>query len=64
MHGHWVVPGGVIAAAAAPSVPLVVSLHGSDVFVAERLAPARWPEIGERLRREAEGLTAAAMPAR
>jgi glycosyltransferase involved in cell wall biosynthesis len=34
------VPGGVIAAAARPSLPLVVSLHGSDVFVAERSAPA------------------------
>ena len=41
MHGHWVVPGGVIAAAARPALPLVVSLHGSDVFVAERTAPAR-----------------------
>ena len=39
MHGHWVVPGGVIAAAARPSLPLVVSLHGSDVFVAERTPP-------------------------
>jgi glycosyltransferase involved in cell wall biosynthesis len=41
MHGHWVVTGGVIAAAARPSLPLVVSLHGSDVFVAERTAAAR-----------------------
>ena len=41
MHGHWVIPGGAIAAAAAPSLPLVVSLHGSDVYVAETLAPAR-----------------------
>ena len=41
MHGHWVVPGGVTAAAAAPDLPLVISLHGSDVYVAERLAPAR-----------------------
>jgi glycosyltransferase involved in cell wall biosynthesis len=41
MHGHWVVPGGAIAAAAAGSRPLVVSLHGSDVFVAERSAAAR-----------------------
>ena len=41
MHGHWVVPGGVIAAAAQPQLPLVVSLHGSDVFVAERTPPAR-----------------------
>jgi glycosyltransferase involved in cell wall biosynthesis len=41
MHGHWVVPGGVTAALAMPRLPLVVSLHGSDVFVAERLPPAR-----------------------
>ena len=41
MHGHWVVPGGVTAALAASGLPLVVSLHGSDVYVAERLAPAR-----------------------
>lgn len=41
MHGHWVIPGGVTAAAAAPTLPLVISLHGSDVYVAERLAPAR-----------------------
>jgi len=41
MHGHWVIPGGAIAAAAAPGLPLVVSLHGSDVYVAETLRPAR-----------------------
>jgi glycosyltransferase involved in cell wall biosynthesis len=41
MHGHWVVPGGVTAALAAPELPLVISLHGSDVYVAETLAPAR-----------------------
>ena len=36
VHAHWVVPGGVIGAAAAGELPLVISLHGSDVFVAER----------------------------
>ncbi len=41
MHGHWVIPGGVTAALAAPALPLVISLHGSDVYVAETLAPAR-----------------------
>jgi glycosyltransferase involved in cell wall biosynthesis len=41
MHGHWVIPGGLTAALAAPAVPLVVSLHGSDVYVAETFAPAR-----------------------
>ena len=41
MHGHWVVPGGITAALAEPKLPLVVSLHGSDVFVAEKMAPAR-----------------------
>ncbi len=41
MHAHWVIPGGVIGAAAARSLPLMISLHGSDVFVAERYAAAR-----------------------
>ena len=36
VHAHWVVPGGLIGAIARRSLPLVVSLHGSDVFVAER----------------------------
>ena len=42
MHAHWVIPGGVIGAAAAGSIPLVISLHGSDVFVAERHSVARF----------------------
>ena len=41
MHGHWVIPGGVTAALAAPALPLVISLHGSDVYVAEKFGPAR-----------------------
>jgi glycosyltransferase involved in cell wall biosynthesis len=41
IHAHWVIPGGVIGAAAAGSTPLVISLHGSDVFVAERHSLAR-----------------------
>ena len=36
VHAHWVIPSGVIGAAAAQRRPLVISLHGSDVFVAER----------------------------
>jgi phosphatidyl-myo-inositol dimannoside synthase len=38
VHVHWVVPNGPIGALAAPSrgVPLVISLHGSDVAVSER----------------------------
>jgi glycosyltransferase involved in cell wall biosynthesis len=42
IHAHWVVPNALIAAAsglAAPglgAVPLVVGLHGSDVFLAEK----------------------------
>ena len=48
VHVHWMLPNGPVAAIAAKRVrlPLVVSLHGSDVFVAERhgaLRPlARW----------------------
>jgi glycosyltransferase involved in cell wall biosynthesis len=41
LHAHWVVPGGVIAALAARGLPLVISVHGSDVFVAERNEAAR-----------------------
>lgn len=36
VHAHWVVPNAVAAAGATGSVPLVVGLHGSDVFLAER----------------------------
>ena len=48
VHGQWAVPGGVLAAAFArlARLPLVISLHGSDVYVIEhsRLygASARW----------------------
>jgi glycosyltransferase involved in cell wall biosynthesis len=56
MHGHWVVPGGAMAAAARPALPLVVSLHGSDVFVAERVAVAR--RVAARVFRRAEAVTA------
>jgi glycosyltransferase involved in cell wall biosynthesis len=49
IHAHWVLPNGPIAALAAGGPrrpPLVVSLHGSDIFVAERSALlasiARW----------------------
>jgi glycosyltransferase involved in cell wall biosynthesis len=41
LHAHWVIPGGAIAALASRSLPLVVSAHGSDVFIAERNQAAR-----------------------
>ena len=48
VHAHWVIPNGPIAAFAAHRhrVPLVVSLHGSDVSVSERVGllgrASRW----------------------
>lgn len=36
VHGHWVVPNGVLAAYAGLGVPTAVGLHGSDVFLAEK----------------------------
>ncbi len=38
VHAQWVVPGGVLSRkpAVASQKPLVISLHGSDVFAAER----------------------------
>jgi glycosyltransferase involved in cell wall biosynthesis len=41
VHAHWVIPSGVIGLCAAVRRPLVISLHGSDVFVAERHALVR-----------------------
>jgi glycosyltransferase involved in cell wall biosynthesis len=43
VHAHWVVPSGAMAALAldASGPPLVVSLHGSDVFLSERSGAAR-----------------------
>ena len=70
IHAHWVVPGGAMAALSQTGVPVVVSLHGSDVFLAEvnpvaRLAArlafrhAFWvTACSEDLRRRAVGLGA------
>jgi glycosyltransferase involved in cell wall biosynthesis len=43
LHAHWLVPNAALVAgiARAHATPLVISLHGSDVFLAERLAPLR-----------------------
>src|SRR5687768_11155276 len=56
VHGHWVIPGGAIALAAAGSRPLVISLHGSDVYVAEKHALARF--VARRVFRCARAVTA------
>lgn len=56
MHGHWVVPGGPVAALAAPRLPLVVSLHGSDVYVAETVALAR--AVARKVFQRADAVTA------
>lgn len=42
-HLHWVVPNAALVAdmLRVSGLPYIVSLHGSDVFLAERLAPAR-----------------------
>ncbi|MBI4497798.1 MAG: glycosyltransferase family 4 protein [Chloroflexi bacterium] len=42
LHCHWAIPNGPVAAlvSALTHIPLVITLHGSDVYVAERLAPA------------------------
>jgi glycosyltransferase involved in cell wall biosynthesis len=44
IHAHWVVPNGPIGAVAARLIraPLIVSLHGSDVFVMERNRLFAW----------------------
>jgi glycosyltransferase involved in cell wall biosynthesis len=41
VHAHWILPNGFVAAraAGAAGIPYAVTLHGSDVFMAERAAP-------------------------
>jgi glycosyltransferase involved in cell wall biosynthesis len=72
LHAHWVVPNAAVVAGLSRTfgVPLVVSLHGSDVFVAERhpavgaLAAAAFRQAGavpacsEDLAARAKGLGA------
>jgi glycosyltransferase involved in cell wall biosynthesis len=57
-HVHWVVPNAALVSdiLAAHGAPVVVSLHGSDVFVAERLLPAR--VLARRALRRAGAVTA------
>jgi glycosyltransferase involved in cell wall biosynthesis len=74
IHAHWVIPNGLAGAWVARllGIPLAVSLHGSDIFVAQR-SPlfgwvARWvfrhaavvTSCGEHLRQAAIALGAAA----
>jgi glycosyltransferase involved in cell wall biosynthesis len=56
VHGHWVVPGGATARMACPWLPLVVSLHGSDVYVAERYRLAG--RVARGVLKRAERITA------
>lgn len=41
LHGHWLIPSGAVVAAATRMLPTVISLHGSDVYIAERHGFAR-----------------------
>lgn len=52
VHAHWIVPNGVVAAAACGKTPLAIGLHGSDVFLAEKpgvRSLARWALSRSRL---------------
>jgi glycosyltransferase involved in cell wall biosynthesis len=44
LHAHWILPNGFIAAlvSRATGTPLLIQLHGSDVFTAEKNALFRW----------------------
>jgi len=54
VHAHWIVPNGVVAAAAEPQVPFAIGLHGSDVFLAEKPGVRR---LARRALRRARLLT-------
>ena len=58
IHAHWVLPNAVPAALAARvrGLPLVISLHGSDVFLAEQAPPLSLAAAGAM--QAAAGITA------
>jgi glycosyltransferase involved in cell wall biosynthesis len=58
VHAHWLVPNAALVAGVvrARRLPFVVSLHGSDVFLAERSRPAR--ALANRALRAAGAVTA------
>ncbi len=58
IHAHWVIPNGPVAALAAGlrHLPLVISLHGSDVWVAERNPVLR--RVARATLRHADGVSA------
>ena len=45
IHSHWVIPQGILATLAAPSVPMLVTTHGGDIYAlnaAPIVALKRW----------------------
>ncbi len=56
LHGHWLVPSGAVVAASTHALPTVISLHGSDVYVAERHGAVR--RVARAALRHADWLTA------
>lgn len=51
IHAHWIVPNGIVASPFGRRRPLAIGVHGSDVFLAEKLLLR--PLVGETLRRTA-----------
>jgi len=62
VHAHWVVPNGVLAAGMAliHRRPLFISLHGSDMYLAQRSAV--WGALARRAFGVANGITACSQP--
>ncbi len=58
IQAHWVIPNAPVAALVGwlRRIPVVISLHGSDVYVAERIRPVGW--VARWAFRRAAGVTA------
>lgn len=52
VHAHWWIPAGL---AAPPELPQVLTLHGTDARLLQRIPPARW--LGTRVIRRAQAVT-------
>jgi glycosyltransferase involved in cell wall biosynthesis len=64
IHVHWVIPNGVIAAwvATIRKIPFIVSLHGSDIFLATKYK--LFGSIASYVFRKAAGVTACSLEQR
>mgnify|MGYP001810121798 CR=1 FL=1 len=60
VHVHWWFPGGLAVWPGALGVPVVLTSHGTDLFLADKSAPLRW--LASRILPTAQAMTVISSP--